>query len=239
MSILGKLKTKLARPEGPAPTAMVAAAPVLMPTASDDGISEQERRKLEKQRSRALKQAREAALAPKNDGKVRLNLGCGDKILPGFVNVDIAPVRKDMEPDVLCDLRDLTFEDGYADEVLSVHVIEHFYLWEVGGVLKEWMRVLKPGGKLILECPNLLTAAEELVRNPEGILAGGKEWGKTMFVFYGDPEWKDPLMCHRWGYTPQSLIKVMAEAGLTECHQEPALFKKGDPRDMRIVGTKP
>jgi hypothetical protein len=35
---------------------------------------------------------------------MRLNLGCGDKILPGYVNVDVAESRAGKRPDVLCDL---------------------------------------------------------------------------------------------------------------------------------------
>jgi len=60
-----------------------------------------------------------------------------------------------------------------------------------------------------------------------------------MWVFYGDPRWRDPLMVHRWGYTPRSLAQVMGEAGLTTLRQEPAQFKLREPRDMRMVGIKP
>jgi predicted SAM-dependent methyltransferase len=57
----------------------------------------------------------------------KLNLGCGDKILPGYVNVDVAASRCGLKPDVLCDLHRLTpFEDNTVDEILSVHVVEHF-----------------------------------------------------------------------------------------------------------------
>jgi hypothetical protein len=59
-----------------------------------------------------------------------------------------------------------------------------------------------------------------------------------MWVFYGDPRWRDPLMVHRWGYTPKSLAQVMAQAGLVNIRQEPAQFKLREPRDMRIVGVK-
>jgi SAM-dependent methyltransferase len=170
---------------------------------------------------------------------VRLNLGCGDKILPGYVNVDIAPVREGKSPDVLSDLRKLPFADEYADEVLSVHVIEHFYHWEAVEVLKEWVRVLKPGGTLILECPNLLTAAKNLVRQPHQGALPGLEGQGTMWVLYGDPAWKDPLMCHKWGYTPQSLGQLMQESGLGDVRRERAVFKLGEPRDMRVVGVKP
>ena len=52
----------------------------------------------------------------------RLNLGCGDKILPGYINVDVAESRLGLKPDVLCDLRDLApFDDASVGEILSVH----------------------------------------------------------------------------------------------------------------------
>lgn len=171
---------------------------------------------------------------------IRLNLGCGDKILPGYVNVDVAPSRLGRAPDVLCDLRHLhVFQDNYADEILSVHVVEHFYRWEIVEILREWVRVLKPGSKMIVECPNLLSACQEFLRNPDAAASGGPEGQRSMWVFYGDPAWQDPLMVHRWGYTPRSLAQVLAEAGLVDLRQEPAQFKLREPRDMRIVGTKP
>jgi SAM-dependent methyltransferase len=171
---------------------------------------------------------------------LKLNLGCGDKILDGYVNVDVAESRAGKRPDVLCDLRALApFEENAADEILSVHVVEHFWRWEVVGILKEWARVLKPGGRLILECPNLKSACEAFLANPEAHAGPGAEGQRTMWVFYGDPAWRDPLMVHRWGYTPRSLAYVMHEAGLVNLRQEPAQFKLREPRDMRIVGEKP
>lgn len=197
----------------------------------------------------ALKAAVSTAAAPGADGQavvklndqpVKLNLGCGDKILPGYINVDVVESRLGFKPDVLCDLhRLMPFEDNSVDEILSVHVVEHFWRWEVVDILKEWVRVLKPGGRMILECPNLLSAAHELLTNPDVAWGPGPEGQRSMWVFYGDPKWKDPYMVHRWGYTPLSLARVMHEAGLANLRQEPAQFKLREPRDMRVVGEKP
>lgn len=169
--------------------------------------------------------------------KTKLNLGCGDKILPGYTNVDISDSQA--KPDVVADLRKLPFPDNYADEVLSIHVIEHFYHWEVGPLLAEWIRVLKPGGILILECPNLLAAARFLLasEDSQNDLAGPPGQRST-WAFYGDPSWKEPLMCHRWGYTPQSLMSELRNAGLENVGHQPAKYKLPE-RDMRIVGHKP
>ena len=169
----------------------------------------------------------------------KLNLGCGDKILDGYINVDVVESRAGKNPDVICDLHDLSiFESNSVDEILAVHVIEHFWQWEVVDILKEWTRVLKPGGKMILECPNLVSAAEEFLKNPDLAAIGGPEGQRSMWVFYGDPGWKDPLMIHRWGYTPKSLATIMSSAGLIDLKQEPAQFKLREPRDMRITGKK-
>lgn len=170
---------------------------------------------------------------------VRLNLGCGDKILPGYVNVDVVASRAGKRPDVLCDLHDLSvFPDNHADEIMAIHVVEHFWRWEVEDILREWVRVLKPGGRMILECPNLVSACEEFLKDPDVFSHEGKDGQRTMWVFYGDPSWKDPFMIHRWGYTPNSLKKLMESVGLSSVHQEPARYKLREPRDMRVVGVK-
>jgi SAM-dependent methyltransferase len=180
------------------------------------------------------------ALGDVAERSMRLNLGCGDKILPGYVNVDVVEARAGMRPDVICDLHDLApFAADSADEILSVHVVEHFWRWEVRDILREWVRVLKPGGRMIVECPNILSACRTFLENPEQFSREDQAGQRTMWVFYGDPKWKDPLMIHRWGYTPESLKALLAEAGLAQVRQEPAQFKLREPRDMRVVGVKP
>jgi SAM-dependent methyltransferase len=181
-----------------------------------------------------------AALGDASPAPMKLNLGCGDKILPGYVNVDVVEARAGARPDVVCDLHDLApFEDDSADEILSVHVVEHFWRWEIEAVLREWVRVLKPGGRMVVECPNLQSACETFLQDPQRFSRQDQEGQRTMWVFYGDPKWQDPLMIHRWGYTPESLRALLEGVGLRDVRQEPAQFKLREPRDMRITGMKP
>jgi SAM-dependent methyltransferase len=220
---------------------LVAGATALLddPAGAEKRVAQAQRRIAREHSGFACGNAWARALGDAAERPMRLNLGCGDKILPGYVNVDVVEARAGMKPDVICDLHDLgPFETATADEILSVHVVEHFWRWEVRDVLREWVRVLKPGGRMIVECPNIKSACETFLQNPEQFSREDQDGQRTMWVFYGDPKWKDPLMIHRWGYTPESLKALLAEVGLSDVRQEPAQFKLREPRDMRIVGTK-
>lgn len=166
---------------------------------------------------------------------MKLNLGCGARHLQGYINVDKA-VRGMTSPDVDADIRALPFDDETADEIIAIHVIEHFYHWEVNSVLREWARVLKPGGTIILECPDIKKAALHLVNAVT--LNMGISDQLTMWPLFGDPSHKDPLMCHKWGYTPGTLAFELEKAGFTDCVEEPAQYHMKTTRDMRVVAVK-
>jgi len=171
---------------------------------------------------------------------LKLNLGCGDTIRPDHINVDMVQSRAGSRPDVLCDLRRLRpFKDASVDEILSVHGVEHFWRWEVRDTLLEWKRILKGGGKVILECSNLEVACRTLLQDPMTGAAENADDQRTMWVFYGDPQQRDPAKAHRWGYTPESLKSLLLECGYTNVREEPVESKPREPRDMRIVGEKP
>ena len=81
---------------------------------------------------------------------MRLHLGCGPDILPGWVNVDICP---DLGPSVnVWDLEEFPwpFDDGSADEIRGFDIIEHIHGRLVPGFLAECHRILAPGAALRL-----------------------------------------------------------------------------------------
>lgn len=159
------------------------------------------------------------------DSLMRLNLGSGNRPLVGYVGVDLSP-----RADIVCDIRKLDFaEDNSVEEIIAIHVIEHFYKWDIQPLLQEWRRVLKPKGKLILECPNLEAACVNLLN--------GEPDRMSMWALYGNPDLKDELHCHHWGYTPASLIHELNFAGYREPTRKPAEFKIPS-RDMRIEAYK-
>jgi predicted SAM-dependent methyltransferase len=177
-------------------------------------------------------------------GPIRLDLGAGTKRTAGWISVDLAVERTaisqggvlketkvTLDPDVVSDIRTLPFPDDFANLIRSIHVVEHFYVWEVPDILAEWARVLEPGGALILECPCL----EKILKlyDVPNIPPYMTFWG-----LYGDPRLKDPLMTHKWCYTSTQLLGLMQEAGLVDIRQEPAQSHQ-PVRDMRLIGFKP
>src|SRR3954465_10914899 len=109
---------------------------------------------------------------------MKLNMGCGQRVLPDYTNVDIQiwPHNPTTcgDPDIICDLRSVPLPDGCASEVMAIHVFEHFFLWEAPAVLTEWHRLLRPEGKLVLEMPDLIKCCTNIINGIGLVDTGGK-----------------------------------------------------------------
>lgn len=83
-----------------------------------------------------------------------LDLGCGHwKTYPHFIGVDNGHHWGQAAADVMCDCDRLDiFATGSLDFVFSSHLIEHIEDYQAA--LREWWRVIKPGGHLVLYVPH-------------------------------------------------------------------------------------
>lgn len=90
---------------------------------------------------------------PKNaDGKVYLNLGCGSRTSPEFINIDALPFG---QTHLVSDIQNLSmFPDNSVDMIYASHVVEHIPRNRLLGTLKEWRRKLKPRGVLRISVPD-------------------------------------------------------------------------------------
>lgn len=85
-------------------------------------------------------------------GAVRLHLGCGPIDHPGFINIDGVSRPHVHHIQSVVDLSN--FASGSVDFIYTSHVLEHFPHGFTSGVLKEWHRVIKPGGALCISVPD-------------------------------------------------------------------------------------
>jgi hypothetical protein len=84
---------------------------------------------------------------------MKLHLGCGEKILDGYTNVDI---RSNLKCDVIDDVKFLNkFENDTITEIYASHVLEHFSRHEYMTVLTRWYDVLSNGGILKISVPDI------------------------------------------------------------------------------------
>lgn len=120
---------------------------------------------------------------------IKIHLGCGHIRLPDYVNIDIMAAKA---ADVIADLRRLPYDNSSVDLVYSCAAIEHFGRREWIDVLREWARVLKPGGMLRLSTADFEAAIARYqeARNMTellGLLIGGQkdefDWHGMIFDF--------------------------------------------------------
>jgi SAM-dependent methyltransferase len=194
--------------------------------------------------------------------KISLNLGCGKKIYKStpeeaWINVDIvdppgvspSTYRDPRFEDLLDGPRDYflksdlvnlkaVMEDEYADHIFTSHVVEHIPPYDLEETLREWFRVLKPGGTVAFEMPDVIKCAINLLQ-----ILSSKD--QTLCVrmgllgFYGEQKKETPYMIHRWGWTFRTLKPVLEMIGFTDVVEATPVTHMGPVRDFRIEARKP
>ncbi|HXY05093.1 MAG TPA: glycosyltransferase [Burkholderiaceae bacterium] len=97
---------------------------------------------------------------------LRLHLGCGERRLDGYVNIDLAPAATSLmksRADIFGNVPELRFPSGSVDEIRSHHMFEHFPRVEALVLLIRWHEWLLPGGRLVIETPDIEASAQTLL----------------------------------------------------------------------------
>jgi len=163
-------------------------------------------------------------LGIKDDKPLRLHLGCGDRRLAGYINVDW---RRTLATDLVCDIRKLPYHANSTDRIELYHVIEHLPKCDLLDAFREWNRILYPGGKLIVECPDFDRSVEEYLQGNE----------ERLYSIYGRQRF--PGDTHYWGYTVKRLKKCLQQTGFTNIlEREPQDYHKDLEPCLRIEATK-
>lgn len=145
------------------------------------------------------------ATGREGSNELLIHLGCGKRYLPGYVHVDLAEYE---HIDYRHDLRTLPmFSDGCADLIYSSHTLEYLDRVEVQEALREWRRVIKPGGMLRLAVPDFEALVEVYRRTGDLNYVIGPLYGRWPI-----PGSRD-VVYHRTVYDERSLRDVLESAG--------------------------
>jgi SAM-dependent methyltransferase len=157
----------------------------------------------------------------------RLEIGPGPRRIEGFETLNVvAGWGIDYVADAA---RRLPFTNACFEVVYASHVLEHIPWYQTQDVLDEWVRVLKPGGRLEIWVPDGLKIADAFVKAEEGrdneIRSDGWYrfnpdrdpcvWANGRLFSYGDgtgrkahPNWHMAL------FSPRHLKGMMEKSGL-------------------------
>lgn len=144
---------------------------------------------------------------------LKLHLGSGTVRLDGWVNIDLETPEADIHFDVT---RRIPLPDSSARFIYHEHMMEHITVEEGAFGLRDWLRLLEPGGVLRIATPDLQYVIERYqgdwkdqawLRLPEyAFIRTRGEMVNVSMRWWG----------HRYLYDGEELERRMREAGFTD-----------------------
>ncbi len=159
--------------------------------------------------------------------KYVLHVGCGqynpEKLHSTFKGGEWQEVRFDIEesvkPDIVGDMLDMhVIAENSFDAIFSSHNLEHVYDYQVPTALKEFYRVIKEGGFLLITLPNIQVLGEFITKGNLDAVVYESPAGPitTVDILFGHgPSLKNGFesMAHKTAFTPDRLKTFLLQAG--------------------------
>lgn len=144
----------------------------------------------------------------------KIEVGSGFRPQPGYVHVDTDARAPHVEAHAPA--WRLPFPDGWADQILSIHALEHIQPARMQQTLSEWRRVLRAGGVVRIHVPDSRALMEAFLaaRKPE------EKWPLigAMLGMYANPGIQSPGDLHARAdhqvlFDAALLIELLRDAG--------------------------
>ena len=130
---------------------------------------------------------------------IKINMGCGKRNFgKDWIHIDGGNYSH-------LDSHDITkipYGDNSVDLIYASHVLEYFNREEAIAILKEWKRVLKPGGMLRLAVPNFKIIAELYISQ-------GYDLESFLGPLYGEMNMRNSTIYHTTCYDYKSLKNLL------------------------------
>ncbi len=138
---------------------------------------------------------------------LKLHVGCGKNVIPGWTNVDLISYPGVSHTDDASKLTSIP--DASCDIIYACHVLEHISRHKTVQTLALWKNKLKPGGVLRLSVPDFSKVTQIYsstgdIKNCIGLVSGGQ---RNMYDY------------HMMIFDRKLLGEYLAVAGFTEIRE--------------------
>lgn len=159
----------------------------------------------------------------------KLNVGCGRNILPGWVNLDIAPLPGvDVVADLdACRSTPLPLADGTVDEFLLSHVIEH--LRDPLALMQELHRVASPDARMVIRVPH--GASDDAWEDPTHV----RPYFLHSFGYFSQPYYWRADYGYRGDWQPKLLRLRVDPARFAGLPRSPQAWLQVIERERNVV----
>jgi len=153
------------------------------------------------------------------------------------IRLDIDPEN---EPDIVGSMLNMTaVANESIDAIYSAHNIEHVNAHEVPVVLKEFLRVLKPAGFIVITCPDLQAVCQLVVEDKltDAVYIAQAGPVAPLDILYGHGlalAAGHHYMAHKCGFTLKTLTQALHGAGFATS----AGKRRVKGLDLWVVATK-
>lgn len=138
------------------------------------------------------------------DEKLKLNIGAGYLHIDGYLSLDLYNETADIKSDII----NIPFKENSIEEIVSFHVLEHVLPTTVEEAIKEWYKLLMPGGKLIIELPNILAICDDFSKVNYG------DKFTLLYYMYCNPQLLGHA--HLYGWWPESMYNLLYNFGFRD-----------------------
>jgi hypothetical protein len=174
-----------------------------------------------------------------SDDAIRLHLGCGADYWDGYINVDSSATAR---CDLQLDFRQIAqrYAPGSIREIAMMHSLSYLRLWEARDFLADLYRLLEPGGRLVLELPDLAKCAKRALETDGARMADYLEAVRGLYAFDMEQiKRREPFTPYAFGWSAAHLRSELENIGFSAITVgEPQTHGRRVWRDTRIEATK-
>jgi hypothetical protein len=168
---------------------------------------------------------------------LKLHLGCGKVFMKNYINIDST---SNSVADLVSDFRDIDkhFPPNSVSEIFMVHSISYLRFWEGLEFFKDCFLLLKEGGKLIIEFPDIEKCASSMIQNKNDYT----NYIEAVRAFYAfdlnQIKKKEKFTTYAFGWSAWHMAEELTKLGFKNIVCSDGILHNQKWRDSHVEATK-